>query len=67
MRGTEWGWRRANVVGDKGGARGHQCSFLVGTSLNFEARLNPMQDWAQHAEGGEGSVNVESNDQIAVS
>ena len=67
MRWTEWRWRCANVVGDKGGVGGCQGSLTVGCSLGLEAGLNPMQDWAQDAERGEGSIDVESDNDIGVS
>ena len=61
-------WRRwANIVGDEWSGRGSQCSSPVGCWFRLEAGLDPMQDWAQDAEGGERSVNVQSNDDVRIS
>ena len=60
-------WRWSNVVGDGGSAGGCQCSSTVGCSLELKARLDQMQDRAQDAEGREGSLRVQRNNDVGVS
>ena len=67
MSSTTGRWRRANVVDDKGSVGSYQRSGPIGCSLGLEAWLDPVEYWTEDGEGLEGSIDVETNDDVGFS